>query len=116
VFFGAGKTIEEMDLEFKKLYDSLIVYKNNIFHLIDTLCNDCEAGERLAINIAERDSTLLQRLVAKECDQRRMARKATKESVLDQLRMEKQHNMNLNQILQLRQSLLRDTSNQVKKD
>jgi hypothetical protein len=38
------------------------------------------------MNIAERDSALLQRLVAKECDQRRMMNKAQKESILDQLR------------------------------
>ena len=114
MFFGAGKTVQEMDSEFKKLYDSLIIYKNNIFHLIDTLCNDCDAGERLAINIAERDSALLQRLVAKECDQRRMARKATKESVLDQLRKEKTPAMSVDQILQFRQSSMKDNSSQVK--
>ncbi|HEX9913355.1 MAG TPA: hypothetical protein VGB32_00395 [Candidatus Bathyarchaeia archaeon] len=86
VFFGPGMSTQEMDVEFKKLYDSLITYKSNIFHLVDTVCNDCDAGVRLAMNIAERDSALLQRLVAKECEQRRMLKKAQKESVLDQLR------------------------------
>lgn len=86
VFFGPGMSTQEMDVEFKKLYDSLITYKSNIFHLVDTVCNDCEAGVRLAMNIAERDSALLQRLVAKECEQRRMLKKAQKESVMDQLR------------------------------
>jgi hypothetical protein len=110
VFFGAGVTNQEMDVEFKKLYDSLLSYKNNIFHLVDTICNDCEAGERLAMNIAERDSALLQRLVAKECDQRRMVRKAGKESVLDQLRRGESPEMTVNHILQSRSESLKDSS------
>ena len=109
VFFGAGFTNQEMDVEFKKLYDSLLSYKNNIFHLVDTICNDCDAGERLAMNIAERDSALLQRLVAKECDQRRMVRKAGKESVLDQLRRGESPEMTVNQILQSRSESLKNS-------
>ena len=108
VFFGAGIANQDMDHEFKKLYDSLLVYKNNIFHLVDTICNDCEAGERLAMNIAERDSALLQRIVAKECDQRRMERKASKESVLEQLRDGTQ-DVSVQQILQARAALLKDS-------
>jgi DNA polymerase elongation subunit (family B) len=111
VFFGAGITNQEMDVEFKKLYDSLISYKNNIFHLVDTICNDCDAAERLAMNIAERDSSLLQRLVAKECDQRRMVRKAGKESVLDQLRRGESPEMTVHQILQSRSDSLKNTKN-----
>lgn len=110
VFFGAGVTNQEMDVEFKKLYDSLLSYKNNIFHLVDTICNDCEAGERLAMNIAERDSALLQRLVAKECDQRRMVRKAGKESVLDQLRRGESPEMTVNQILKSRSESLKESA------
>ena len=110
VFFGAGITNQEMDVEFKKLYDSLLSYKSNIFHLVDTICNDCEAGERLAMNIAERDSALLQRLVAKECDQRRMVRKAGKESVLDQLRRGESPEMTVNQILQSRSESLKNST------
>jgi len=53
-------------------------------------------------------------LVAKECDQRRMARKATKESVLDQLRKEKTPAISVDQILQFRQSSMKDDSSQVK--
>ena len=30
VFFGPGMSTQEMDVEFKKLYDSLITYKVNI--------------------------------------------------------------------------------------
>lgn len=108
VFFGAGITTQQMDLEFKKLYDSLMVYKNNIFHLVDTICNDCDAGERLAMNIAERDSALIQRLVAKEVDHRRMARKAKKDSVLDELRKERSQELTLHSILQTRSDLLKD--------
>mgnify|MGYP006280047601 CR=1 FL=1 len=109
VFFGAGVTNQEMDVEFKKLYDSLIAYKNNIFHLVDTLCNDCDAGERLAMNIAERDSALLQRLVAKECDKRRMTRKATKESVLEELRKEGTSDVSLQKILEARAETLKES-------
>lgn len=108
VFFGAGITTQQMDVEFKKLYDSLMVYKSNIFHLVDTICNDCDAGERLAMNIAERDSALIQRLVAKEVDQRRMARKAKKVSVLDELRKERSQELTLHSILQARSDLLKD--------
>ncbi len=109
VFFGAGFTNQEMDVEFKKLYDSLISYKNNIFHLVDTICNDCDAAERLAMNIAERDSALLQRLVAKECDQRHMVRKTEKESVLDQLRREGSPKTTVDKILQARSDSLKES-------
>jgi hypothetical protein len=101
-FIGPGLTNQEMDNEFKKLYDSLIVYKNNIFHLVDTVCTDCDAGDRLARNIAERDTALLQRLVSKECEQRHMRRKAKRESVVDQLRAESQKPLSLEHILNAR--------------
>jgi len=101
-FFGPGLTNQEMDNEFKNLYDSLMVYKDNIFHLVDTVCTDCDAGDRLARNIAERDTALLQRLVAKECEQRHMRRKAKKKSVVDQLRAESQKPLSLEQILTAR--------------
>ena len=101
-FFGPGLTNQEMDNEFKKLYDSLMVYKNNIFHLVNTVCTDCDAGDRLARNIAERDTALLQRLVSRECEQRHMKRKAKKESVVDQLRAESQKPLSLEQILNAR--------------
>ena len=97
-FIGPGLTNQEMDNEFKKLYDSLMVYKDNIFHLVNTVCTDCDAGDRLARNIAERDTALLQRLVSKECEQRHMRRKAKKESVVDQLRAESQKPLSLEQI------------------
>jgi hypothetical protein len=101
-FIGPGLTNQEMDNEFKKLYDSLMVYKNNIFHLVDTVCTDCDAGDRLARNIAERDTALLQRLVSKECEQRHMRRKAKRESVIDQLRAESQKPLSLEHILNAR--------------
>lgn len=74
VFLGPGVSNHDMDMEFKKLYDSLIAYKNNIFHLVDALCTDCEERDRLALNIAERDSALVQRLVAKEVERRNTRR------------------------------------------
>jgi hypothetical protein len=111
VFFGAGISTQEMDVEFKKLYDSLLAYKNNIFHLVDTICSDCEAGERLAMNIAERDSSLLQRLVAKECESRRMVRKADKEPVLEQLLKEGSPEVSVQQVLQTRKSSLKNDTN-----
>jgi hypothetical protein len=101
-FFGPGLTNQEMDNEFKKLYDSLMTYKNNIFHLVDTVCTDCDAGDRLARNIAERDTALLQRLVSRECEQRNMRRKAKRESVVNQLRAESQKPLSLEQILNSR--------------
>jgi len=109
VFFGAGITNQQMDVEFKKLYDSLLAYKHNIFHVVDTICNDCDAGERLAMNIAERDSALLQRLVAKEIDQRRMSRKAEKESILEELRKEGTTELTLQSILETRSESLKES-------
>ena len=104
VFLGAGMSSTEMDTEFKKLYDSLLLYKNNIFHLVDTICNDCDTGERLALNIAERDSVLLQRLVARECEQRRMTRKAEKGSSVDQIRA--QEKSKIDELLRTRSNVM----------
>lgn len=81
VFLGPGISNQEMDLEFKRLYDSLIAYKNNVFHLVDTICADSEERDRLALNIVERDCTLVQQLVAKECSRREMMRAVRKRSV-----------------------------------
>jgi hypothetical protein len=110
VIFEAGLSPQEMDVEFKKLYDSLLGYKNNIFHVVDTICSDCEAGERLAMNIAERDSALLQRLVAKECESRNMIRKASKESVMDQQRKEGSLEVSVHKILKTRESSIEEDS------
>ncbi len=108
VFFGPGLTNQELDSEFKKLYDSLMVYKNNIFHLVDTVCTDCGAADRLARNIAERDTALLQRLVAKECEQRQMRRKAKKESVVGQLKADGQKSLSLESIMNARIDSMKD--------
>jgi hypothetical protein len=108
VFFGPGLTNQELDNEFKKLYDSLMVYKSNIFHLVDTICTDCDAGDRLARNIAERDTALLQRLVCKECEQRQMRRKAKKESVVEQLRAEGKKTLSLEAIMNARVGSMKD--------
>ena len=108
VFFGPGLTNQELDNEFKKLYDSLMVYKNNIFHLVDTVCTDCEAGDRLARNIAERDTALLQRLVYKECEQRQMRRKSKKESVVEQLKAEGKETLSLESIMNARVGSMKD--------
>ncbi len=88
VFLGPGVTNQEMDLEFNRLYDSLIVYKKNVFHLVDAICNDCEEWDRLALNIVERDTALVQQLVAKECAKRSMRRSGKLGSVLDDLKTE----------------------------
>ncbi len=101
-FFGPGLTNQEMDKEFKTLYDSLMAYKENIFHLVDTVCTDCDTGDRLAMNIAERDTVLLQRLVSKECEHRHMKRKAKKESAADPLMTESQKPLSLERILKAR--------------
>ena len=104
IFFGADISTQEMDVEFRKLYDNLLSYKKNIFRLVDTICSDCKAGERLAMNIAERDSSLLQRLVAKECESRRMVRKAGIESEQERLREEGSLKVSVQQGLQKRKS------------
>ena len=89
VFLGPGITNQEMDLEFNKLYDSLMVYKNNVFHLVDAICTDCEERDRLVLNIVERDTALVQQLVAKECAKRSMRRSGKIGSVLDELKNER---------------------------
>ena len=108
VFFGPGLTNQELDDEFKKLYDSLMVYKSNIFHLVDTICTDCDAGDRLARNIVERDTALLQRLVCKECEQRQMRRKAKKESVVEKLRAEGKGTLSLEAIMNAKVGSMKD--------
>jgi len=72
VTYGAGLTFQGIDDEFKILYDDLLQYKEKIFTLVEHICLDCDAQERLAFNIAKRDGKILQRLVAKECEKRRM--------------------------------------------
>ncbi len=108
VLSGADLTSHEMDMEFKILYDSLLAYKNNIFHLVDTICRDRESGERLAMNIAERDSSLLQRLVAKECESRRMVRKTGAESSQEQRLADGAKSVPVEHILKVRESSFKD--------
>ena len=110
VLSGADLTSHEMDVEFKILYDSLLAYKSNIFHLVDAICRDRESGERLAMNIAERDSSLLQQLVAKECESRRMVRKTGTESSQEQRLEDGAKSVPVEHILNLRESSLRDAS------
>jgi hypothetical protein len=106
VFLGPGISNQIMDMEFKRLYDSLIAYKNNVFHLVDTLCTDCEARDRLALNIAERDSALVQRLVAKEVSQRNMRRNIRKKS--DE--QEEESRLTVKSLLQTRSLVMNDSA------
>jgi hypothetical protein len=113
--FESRITSKDMDLEFRKLYDSLIAYKNNIFRLVDTICSSSDAGECLAMNMAERDSELLQRLVANECDHRRMARKAEKQPINGQIES-KTPELTVQKILQLRSSAVKDDPNSIRRE
>lgn len=106
VFLGPGISNQVMDMEFKRLYDSLIAYKNNVFHLVDTLCTDCEARDRLALNIAERDSALVQRLVAKEVSQRNNMRNIRKNS--DE--PEEESRLTVKSLLQTRSLVMNDSA------
>lgn len=110
VFLGPGVTNQEMNLEFKRLYDSLIAYKNNVFHLVDTICTDCEERDRLALNIVQRDTTLVQQLVAKECSKRSMNRSATKKSVQEELPNEKKSEPTVQKVLQTRSFVLSESA------
>ena len=111
VFLGPGITNHEMDLEFRRLYDSLIAYKNNVFHLVDTICTDCEERDRLALNIVERDTTLVQQLVAKECSKRSMRRSRDKGSVLDELKNERKSEPTVKKVLHTRSVVLNESAN-----
>jgi len=106
VFLGPGISNQVMDMEFKRLYESLIAYKNNVFHLVDTLCTDCEARDRLALNIAERDSALVQRLVAKEVSQRNNMRNIRKNS--DE--QEEESRLTVKSLLQTRSLVMNDSA------
>jgi len=109
VFLGPGISNQEMDLEFKRLYDSLIAYKNNIFHLVDTLCTDCEARDRLALNIAERDSSLVQRLVAKEVAQRNNMRTLQQKAVSNGAQIDDPR-LSVKSLLQTRSLVMNDSA------
>ena len=106
VFLGPGISNQVMDMEFKRLYDSLIAYKNNVFHLVDTLCTECEARDRLALNIVERDSSLVQRLVAKEVSQRNNMRNIRKNS--DE--QEEESRLTVKSLLQTRSLVMNDSA------
>ncbi len=111
VFLGPGVTNQEMNLEFKRLYDSLLAYKNNVFHLVDTICTDCEERDRLALNITQRDTTLVQQLVAKECAKRSMMRSVSKISVQDELPHEKESEPTVQKVLQTRSFVQSESAN-----
>lgn len=70
-YFGPGLKNDEIDEKFTKLYEKLQDYCKSIFELVESLCPKSEDQIRLALNIAETDGNVLQRLVAKECERRR---------------------------------------------
>ena len=110
VFLGSGISNQEMDLEFKRLFDSLIAYKDNVFHLVDTICADSEEWYRLALNIAERDSSLVQRLVAKECSKRSWRRSIKQKLVPKETQEEQTSELTVQKILQTRSVVLDDAA------
>lgn len=79
VYFGPGMSNEEIDEKFKKLYECLLRYTNNICNLVQDLCPNCQDQLRLALNIAETDGNLMQRLVATECEKRCFSMKLKEE-------------------------------------
>jgi hypothetical protein len=70
IYFGPGLKNEEIDESFSKLYGKLLDYIKSIFELVEQFCPGCDNQVRLALNIAEMDSNLMQRLVSKECEKR----------------------------------------------
>ncbi len=106
IFYGSGLSNQEMDIEFRKLYDSLIAYKENIFHLVDKMCKNDEIKDRLAMNIAERDCALIQRLVAKNCEQRQMLRKAEKKAVIEKIREDDKQELTVKDFLDVRTAMV----------
>ena len=107
VFLGPGITNQEMDVEFKRLYDSLIAYKNNVFHLVDAICTDSDERDRLALNIVEKDCTLVHQLVAKECSRREMMRAVRKRSVQENLDVDGASELTVDKLLQSRSMVLK---------
>ncbi len=60
--------------EIQELHHKTKVYKDALFHLVDTIRADSREGELLAVRIAERDIAQLKKLVAEECEERRELR------------------------------------------
>jgi hypothetical protein len=96
IYFGPGLKNEEIDETLSKLYEKLLDYVRSIFELVEKFCPGYDDQARLALNIAETDGNLLQRLVAKECEKRRELMR-TNEVVISQKSMNKPltiHNIN----------------------
>jgi len=53
-----------------KLFQQLLSYVDSVCDEAEGSCNDNEARRRLALNIAESNSRIIERLVIKECDNR----------------------------------------------
>lgn len=70
ITFGLGIKDEEIDNEFKILYNDLLKYVNKICDTVTSLCHSDANKRRLALNIAESDGHILERLVEKECKKR----------------------------------------------
>ena len=65
--------MEEMtyySVESARLFQQLLSYVDSVCDEAEKSCNDDEARRRLALNIAESDSRIIERLVTKECDNR----------------------------------------------
>lgn len=59
-----------IDSEYKKLYYRLLDYVKCICNQAETICREGAARRRLAVNIAEADGSVLERIVAQECERR----------------------------------------------
>jgi len=60
--------------EIRELHHQTKVYKDALFHLVDTIRVDSRKGELLAVRISEMDVAELKKLVAEECEERRELR------------------------------------------
>lgn len=112
IYFGPGLKNEEIDERFSKLYGKLLDYIRSIFELVEQFCPGCDNQVRLALNIAEMDGNLMQRLVSKECEKRLELMKMN-ESHISQITMNNATNNDINHIINARLLTIEKRDDQV---
>jgi hypothetical protein len=69
-FYGVGMKNEEIEKEFKELYQQLLHYVESVCNVVEKIAAGSKDHRRIALDIAEADGRVLKQLVMKECDKR----------------------------------------------
>lgn len=70
LFYGAGMKNEDIEKEFKELYQQLLHYSESICNVVEKIAAGSKDHRRIALDLAETDGRFLVQLVIKECDKR----------------------------------------------